>query len=44
LKRTRSSSIGVLDTSGTTGRVYALNAATGAELWKFDPQSDGQVN
>ena len=35
---------GVLYTSGTTGRVYAINAVTGAELWKFDPQSDGQVN
>lgn len=35
---------GVLYTSGTTGRVYALNAATGAEIWTFDPQSDGQVN
>ncbi len=35
---------GVLYTSGTTGRVYALNAATGEEIWKFDPQSDGQVN
>jgi quinohemoprotein ethanol dehydrogenase len=35
---------GVLFTSGTTGRVYALNAATGEEYWYFDPQSDGQVN
>ena len=35
---------GVLYTSGTTGRVYALDAATGEEIWKFDPQSDGQVN
>ncbi|HWK54813.1 MAG TPA: PQQ-dependent dehydrogenase, methanol/ethanol family, partial [Hyphomicrobiales bacterium] len=35
---------GVLYVSGTTGRVYALEAATGAELWTFDPQSDGQVN
>jgi quinohemoprotein ethanol dehydrogenase len=35
---------GVLYAAGTTGRVYALDAATGAELWTFDPQSDGQVN
>ena len=35
---------GVLYTSGTTGRVYALDAATGEELWFFDPRNDGQVN
>lgn len=35
---------GVLYTSGTTGRVYALDAKTGEELWYFDPVSDGQVN
>ncbi|MGB7215920.1 MAG: PQQ-dependent dehydrogenase, methanol/ethanol family [Gammaproteobacteria bacterium] len=35
---------GVLYTSGTTGRVYAVEAATGEEIWRFDPQSDGQVN
>jgi len=35
---------GVLYTSGPTGRVYALHADTGKEIWKFDPQSDGQVN
>ena len=35
---------GVLYTSGPTGRVYALRANTGKEIWKFDPQSDGQVN
>lgn len=35
---------GVMYTSGTTGRVYALDAATGEELWTFDPMSDGQVN
>src|SRR5690606_14356050 len=35
---------GVLYAAGPTGRVYAVNAATGEELWKFDPQSDGQVN
>ncbi len=35
---------GVLYTSGPTGRVYALRADTGKEIWKFDPESDGQVN
>ena len=35
---------GVLYTSGPTGRAYALDAATGAEIWAFDPLSDGQVN
>jgi len=35
---------GVLYTSGTTGRVYALNAVTGEEIWAFNPESDGQVN
>ncbi|MEJ0098465.1 MAG: PQQ-dependent dehydrogenase, methanol/ethanol family [Pseudomonadota bacterium] len=35
---------GVLFTSGPTGRVYALRADTGEEIWKFDPGSDGQVN
>ncbi|MEP7353965.1 MAG: PQQ-binding-like beta-propeller repeat protein, partial [Acidobacteriota bacterium] len=35
---------GVMYTSGPTGRVYALHADTGKEIWKFDPQSDGQVN
>ncbi|HTR00991.1 MAG TPA: PQQ-dependent dehydrogenase, methanol/ethanol family, partial [Candidatus Acidoferrum sp.] len=35
---------GVLYTSGTTGRVYALNAVTGEQLWYFNPESDGQVN
>jgi quinohemoprotein ethanol dehydrogenase len=35
---------GVLFTSGTTGRAYALDAVTGEEYWYFDPQSDGQVN
>ena len=27
-------------TSGTWGYVYALDAATGKELWKFDPRAD----
>lgn len=35
---------GVLYAAGTTGRVYALSAATGDEIWTFDPMSDGQVN
>ena len=35
---------GVMYTSGTTGRVYALNAATGEELWYFDPKADRQYN
>ncbi len=35
---------GVLYTSGPTGRVYALRAGTGEEIWTFDPMSDGQVN
>jgi quinohemoprotein ethanol dehydrogenase len=35
---------GVLYTSGTTGRAYALDAVTGEEIWRFDPQSDSQFN
>ena len=35
---------GVLYTSGTTGRAYAVDAATGAEIWSFDPESDSQYN
>jgi quinohemoprotein ethanol dehydrogenase len=35
---------GVVYTSGTTGRAYALNAVTGEEIWSFNPESDGQVN
>ncbi|HEY4038787.1 MAG TPA: PQQ-dependent dehydrogenase, methanol/ethanol family [Burkholderiaceae bacterium] len=34
---------GVMYTSGTWGYVYALNAATGQELWKFDPRAHGQA-
>ncbi|HEX4584396.1 MAG TPA: PQQ-dependent dehydrogenase, methanol/ethanol family [Burkholderiaceae bacterium] len=34
---------GVMYTSGTWGYVYALNAATGRELWKFDPKVHGQA-
>jgi quinohemoprotein ethanol dehydrogenase len=33
---------GVLYTSGNFGAVYALDAATGRELWKYDPGVDGQ--
>ncbi len=35
---------GVMYTSGNLGRVYALNAATGEELWTFLPELDMQVN
>lgn len=35
---------GVMYTSGNLGRVYALNAATGAQLWTFTPEMDMQVN
>jgi quinohemoprotein ethanol dehydrogenase len=35
---------GVMYTSGNLGRVYALDAATGAELWTFAPELDMQVN
>ena len=31
---------GTMYTSGTWGYVYALDAATGKELWKFDPRAD----
>jgi quinohemoprotein ethanol dehydrogenase len=34
---------GVMYTSGTWGYVYALNAATGQQLWKFDPKAYGQA-
>ena len=33
---------GVMYTSGNWGRVYALEAATGRELWTYDPQVPGQ--
>ncbi|MDT0509130.1 PQQ-dependent dehydrogenase, methanol/ethanol family [Novosphingobium sp. MMS21-SN21R] len=35
---------GVLYTSGTAGRAYAFDAATGKELWRFEPDVDMQVN
>ena len=31
---------GVMYTSGVAGRVYVLDAATGKELWRFEPQID----
>ena len=31
---------GVMYTSGTWGFVYALEASTGKQLWKFDPHAD----
>ncbi|MFO1467222.1 MAG: PQQ-dependent dehydrogenase, methanol/ethanol family [Steroidobacteraceae bacterium] len=33
---------GRLYTSGNWGRVYALDAKTGAELWRYDPEVDMQ--
>jgi quinohemoprotein ethanol dehydrogenase len=33
---------GVMYTSGNWGRVYALDAASGRELWTYDPQPSGQ--
>ncbi|WP_126173145.1 PQQ-dependent dehydrogenase, methanol/ethanol family [Altericroceibacterium xinjiangense] len=35
---------GVMYTSGNLGRVYALDAATGRELWTFEPDVDMQAN
>jgi quinohemoprotein ethanol dehydrogenase len=31
---------GVMYTAGTWGYVYAVDAATGRELWRYDPKSD----
>jgi quinohemoprotein ethanol dehydrogenase len=31
---------GIMYTSGTWGYVYAVNAATGREVWRYDPHSD----
>ena len=33
---------GVMYASGNFGRVYALDAASGSELWTYDPHIDGQ--
>ena len=35
---------GVMYTSGVAGRAYAFNAATGEEIWTFEPEVDMQVN
>lgn len=35
---------GVMYTSGVAGRAYAFDAATGEELWRFEPEVDMQVN
>ncbi|MFC2953891.1 PQQ-dependent dehydrogenase, methanol/ethanol family [Marinicaulis aureus] len=35
---------GVLVTSSTGGRVVALDAVTGEEVWRFDPEIDMQAN
>jgi quinohemoprotein ethanol dehydrogenase len=35
---------GVMYASGPLGRVWALDAATGRELWKFEPVVDMQAN
>ncbi|MCW2383073.1 MULTISPECIES: PQQ-dependent dehydrogenase, methanol/ethanol family [unclassified Sphingobium] len=35
---------GVMYTSGNLGRAYALDAATGRQLWAFSPEVDMQVN
>lgn len=35
---------GVLYTSGVAGRAYAFDAASGKELWRFEPAVDMQVN
>ena len=34
---------GVMYTSGVDGRVYALDARNGNEIWRFNPEVDGQV-
>jgi len=35
---------GVMYASGPMGRVWALDARNGKEIWKFDPIVDGQIN
>ncbi len=35
---------GLMITSGPLGRVWALDAATGRQLWSFEPEVDMQVN
>jgi len=34
---------GVMYAAGNWGRVYALDAVTGRELWTYDPEVDGQA-
>ena len=34
---------GIMYSSGTWGYVYALDAATGQELWRYDPKADYQA-
>jgi quinohemoprotein ethanol dehydrogenase len=35
---------GIMYTSGVAGRAYAFDAASGKELWRFEPHVDMQVN
>ena len=35
---------GVMYTSGSTRKAYALDAKTGKEIWSFDPHADLRVN
>jgi quinohemoprotein ethanol dehydrogenase len=35
---------GVMYTSGSGGKAYALDARTGKEIWAFDPRADFKVN
>ncbi len=35
---------GIMYTSGVAGRAYAFDAATGKQLWAFEPKIDMQVN
>lgn len=35
---------GVMYTSGVAGRAYAFDAASGKELWRFEPEVDMQIN
>jgi quinohemoprotein ethanol dehydrogenase len=35
---------GIMYTSGVAGRAYAYDAASGKELWRFEPQVDMQIN
>jgi quinohemoprotein ethanol dehydrogenase len=35
---------GIMYTSGVAGRAYAFDAASGKQLWRFEPEVDMQVN